>query len=70
MLCKGRIETGYPSRLKRATDGVFFVVRARNKKGMPYERLALMAKKKITEEDVKRFLYDVDLSHLYVASEQ
>ena len=47
----------------------FFVVKGRNKKGMPYERLALMAKKKITEEDVKRFLYDVNLSHLYVASE-
>ena len=47
----------------------FFVVKARNKKGMPYERLALMAKKKITEEDVKRFLYDVDLAHLYVASD-
>ena len=28
-----------------------------------------MAKQKITEEDVKRFLYDVNLSHLYVASE-
>ena len=47
----------------------FFVVKGRNKKGMPYERLALMAKKKITEEDVKRFLYDVNLSHLYVASD-
>ena len=47
----------------------FFVVKARNKKGLPYERLALMAKQKITEEDVKRFLYDVNLSHLYVASE-
>ena len=46
----------------------FFVVKARNKKGMPYERLALMAKQKITEEDVKRFLYDVNLSHLYMAS--
>ena len=45
----------------------FFVVKARNKKGMQYERLALMAKKKTTEEDVKRFLYDVNLSHLYVA---
>ena len=47
----------------------FFVVKARNKNGMPYERLALMAKKKTTEEDVKRFLYDVNLSHLYVASD-
>ena len=47
----------------------FFVVKARNKKGMQYERLALMAKKKTTEEDVKRFLYDVNLSHLYVASD-
>ena len=47
----------------------FFVVKARNKKGLPYERLALMAKQKITEEDVKRFLYDVNLSHLYVFSD-
>ena len=46
----------------------FFVVKARNKKGMPYERLALLPTKKITEEDVKRFLYDVNLSHLYMAS--
>jgi len=46
----------------------FFVVKARNKKGLPYERLALMAKEKIAEEDVKRFLYDVNLSHLYVVS--
>lgn len=46
----------------------FFVVKTRSKKGMQYECLALMAKKKITEEDVKRFLYDVNLSHLYVAS--
>ena len=45
------------------------VVKARNKKGLPYERLALMAKKKITEEDVRRFLYDVNLAHLYVVSE-
>ena len=47
----------------------FFVVKARNKKGLSYERLALMAKKKITEEDVKRFLYDVNLSHLYIVSD-
>ena len=47
----------------------FFVVKARNKKGMQYECLALMAKKKITEEDVMRFIYDVNLSHLYVASD-
>ena len=45
-----------------------FVVKAKNKKGIPYERLALMAKKKVTEEDVRRFLYDVNLAHLYVAS--
>ena len=43
----------------------YFVVKARNKKGLPYERLALMAKKKLTEEDVRRFLYDVNLVHLY-----
>ena len=46
----------------------YFVVKAKNKKGIPYERLALMAKKKVTEEDVKRFLYDVNLAHLYVVS--
>ena len=46
----------------------FFVVKARNKKGMPYERLALLPTKKITEEDLKRFLYNVDLAHLYVTS--
>ena len=43
----------------------YFVVKARNKKGLSYERLALMAKKKLTEEDVRRFLYDVNLVHLY-----
>ena len=46
----------------------YFVVKARNKKGLPCEHLALMAKKKVTEEDVKRFLYDVNLAHLYVVS--
>ena len=45
----------------------FFVVKAKNKKGMPYERIALMAKK-ITEEDVKRFLYEINLAHFYVVS--
>ena len=47
----------------------YFVVKARDKKGQPYERLALMAKKDVTEEDVRRFLYDVNLAHLYVVSE-
>jgi hypothetical protein len=28
-----------------------------------------MAKKDVTEEDVRRFLYDVNLAHLYVVSE-
>ena len=46
----------------------YFVVKARDKKGLPRERLALMAKKDVTEEDVRRFLYDVNLAHLYVAS--
>ena len=46
----------------------YFVVKARNKKGLPCEHLALMAKKKITEENVRRFLYDVNLAHLYVVS--
>ena len=46
----------------------YLVVKARNKKGLPYERIALMAKKKIAEEDVRRFLYDVNLAHLYVVS--
>ena len=47
----------------------YFVVKARDKKGLPRERLALMAKKGVTEEDVRRFLYDVNLAHLYVVSE-
>ena len=47
----------------------YFVVKARDKKGLPRERLALMAKKGVTEEDVRRFLYDVNLAHLYVGSE-
>ena len=47
----------------------YFVVKARDKKGLPRERLALMAKKDVTEEDVRRFLYDVNLAHLYVGSE-
>ena len=47
----------------------YFVVKARDKKGLPRERLALMAKKDVTEEDVRRFLYDVNLAHLYVVSE-
>ena len=47
----------------------YFVIKARDKKGQPYERLALMAKKDVTEEDVRRFLYDVNLAHLYVVSE-
>ena len=46
----------------------YFVVKARDKQGLPYERLALMAKKGVTEEDVRRFLYDVNLAHLFVAS--
>lgn len=45
----------------------YLVVRARTKKCEPYERTALMAKKKITEEDVRRFLYEVNLAHLWVA---
>ena len=47
----------------------YFVVKARDKKGLPRERLALMAKKGVTEEDERRFLYDVNLAHLYVGSE-
>ena len=47
----------------------YFVVKARDKKGLPCERLALMAKKGVNEEDVRRFLYDVNLAHLYVVSE-
>lgn len=46
----------------------YLVVKARNKKGLPCERLALMAKKGVTEEDVRRFLYDVNLAHLFAAS--
>ena len=47
----------------------YFVIKASDKKGLPRERLALMAKKDVTEEDVRRFLYDVNLAHLYVVSE-
>ena len=47
----------------------YFVIKARDKNGLPRERIALMAKKGVTEEDVQRFLYDVNLAHLYVASE-
>ena len=47
----------------------WFVVKARNRRGLPFERLALMTKKKITEEDVRRFLYDVNLAHLYAVPE-
>ena len=46
----------------------YFVVKARDKKGLPYERITLMAKKGVTEDDVRRFLYDVNLAHLYVVS--
>ena len=44
----------------------YFVIKARDKNGLPRERIALMAKKGVTEEDVQRFLYDVNLAHLYV----
>ena len=47
----------------------YFVVKAMDKKGQPYERIALMAKKGVTEEEVRRFLYDANLAHLYVVSE-
>jgi len=42
---------------------------SRQGEGLPRERIALMAKKGVTEEDVRRFLYDVNLAHLYVVSE-
>ena len=44
----------------------YFVIKGRDKNGLPRERIALMAKKGVTEEDVRRFLYDVNLAHLYV----
>ena len=47
----------------------YFVVKTRYNKVQLYELLALMAKKDVTEEDGLRFLYDVNLAHLYVVSE-
>ena len=42
----------------------YFVVRAKTRKGIPYERRALLPKKKVTEQDILEFLYEADLAHL------
>lgn len=42
----------------------YFCVRAKTPKGVPFERRALMPKKKVTEQDIVEFLYRADLAHL------
>ena len=50
----------------RTIDGRrFFVVSAKTPKGKPFERKIEMPAKKVTEQDVVRFLHDAGLSHLY-----
>ena len=41
-----------------------FVVRATTKRGVPFERSIAMPRDKVSEQDVVRFLYDMELSHL------
>ena len=41
-----------------------FVVRATTKRGVPFERRIPMPRDKVSEQDVIRFLYDMELSHL------
>lgn len=43
----------------------YFVVSAKTPKGKPFERKIEMPSKKVTEQDVVRFLHDAGLSHLY-----
>lgn len=43
----------------------FFVVCATTRKGQFFERKIEMSGKKVTAQDVIKFLYDVELSHLY-----
>ena len=42
----------------------YFVVRAKTPKGVPFERRALLPKKKVTEQDIIEFLYESNLAHL------
>ena len=45
-------------------EELFFVVRATTKRGVPFERRIAMPRDKVSEQDVIRFLYDMELSHL------
>ena len=42
----------------------YFVVRAKTPRGVPFERRALLPKKKVTEQDIIEFLYESNLAHL------
>lgn len=42
----------------------YFVVSATNSKGAPYERRILMPKKKVSEQDIINFLYEMNLAYL------
>ena len=42
----------------------YFVVRAKTRKGVPFERRTLLPKKKVTEQDIIEFLYESNLAHL------
>ena len=54
----------------RIIDGRrYFVVSGTTPKGKPLERKIEMPAKKVTEQDVVKFLYDAGLSHLYRADE-
>ena len=46
----------------------YFVVRAKTRNDVPYERRALLPAKKVTERDIVSFLYEVNLAHLVVES--
>jgi len=43
----------------------YFVVSAKTPKGKPFERKIEMPAKKVTEQDVVKFLHDAGFSHLY-----
>ena len=54
----------------RTIDGRrYFVVSGTTPNGKPLERKIEMPAKKVTEQDVVKFLYDAGLSHLYRADE-
>ena len=65
-----RIDVKYITALSFETHAGkrYFVVHARTRKGVPYERRALLPTKKVTEQDIISFLYEVDLAHLIVES--